>query len=89
MTGRRFRKTWWGQKWVETLEAIDRDTNRLPRERRYANKGSVLEIPADSGEYSAEFFQNFLREHLPAVFRHKDQVNVKIEDTMFSMSQLA
>lgn len=44
MAGRLFRKTWWGQKWVETLEAIDRDTNRLPRGRRYAKNGSVLEI---------------------------------------------
>ena len=44
MAGRGFGKTWWGQKWIEALEAIDRDTNRLPRGRRYANNGSVLEI---------------------------------------------
>ncbi len=37
-------KTWWGQRWVEALEKIDRDTNRLPRGRRYANNGSVLDI---------------------------------------------
>ncbi|ABX31036.1 Non-specific serine/threonine protein kinase [Petrotoga mobilis SJ95] len=39
-----FGKSWWGKKWVEALENIDRDTNRLPRGRNYAKKGAVLEI---------------------------------------------
>ncbi|PNR96270.1 DEAD/DEAH box helicase [Petrotoga sp. 9PWA.NaAc.5.4] len=39
-----FGKTWWGKKWVEALEKIDRDTNRLPRGRSYAKKGAVLDI---------------------------------------------
>ncbi|MFA7203456.1 MAG: SNF2-related protein [Candidatus Caldatribacteriota bacterium] len=39
-----FGKSWWGQKWVEALEKIDVDTNRLPRGRSYAKKGAVLDI---------------------------------------------
>lgn len=39
-----FGKSWWGQKWVEALENIDRDTNRLPRGRKYAKDGAVIEI---------------------------------------------
>ncbi|NUV00005.1 hypothetical protein XO12_07845 [Marinitoga sp. 1154] len=37
-------KTWWGKKWIEAMEKIDYNTNRLPRGKRYANKGLVLEI---------------------------------------------
>lgn len=39
-----FGKSGWGQKWVEAFENIDRDTNRLPRGRKYAKDGAVLEI---------------------------------------------
>ncbi|WP_072866075.1 DEAD/DEAH box helicase [Marinitoga hydrogenitolerans] len=44
--GRRiiYGKTWWGKKWIEAMEKIDFNTNRLPRGKRYANKGAVLEI---------------------------------------------
>ncbi len=45
MTSRRaFGRTWWGNAWVEAMERIDYDTNRLPRGRTYARDGSVLEI---------------------------------------------
>ncbi|WGS64707.1 DEAD/DEAH box helicase [Marinitoga aeolica] len=37
-------KTWWGKKWIEAMEKIDFNTNRLPRGRTYANKGLVLEV---------------------------------------------
>ena len=37
-------KTWWGKRWIEAMEKIDYNTNRLPRGKRYANKGAVLEI---------------------------------------------
>ena len=44
--GRRsiYGKTWWGKAWIKALEEIDRDVNRLPRGRTYANKGRVLDI---------------------------------------------
>lgn len=43
-TRRTFGKTWWGNAWVEAMERIDYNTNRLPRGRRYANGGMVKEI---------------------------------------------
>lgn len=39
-----FGRTWWGNAWVEAMERVDYNTNRLPRGRRYARNGSVLEI---------------------------------------------
>lgn len=48
-----FGKTWWGRRWIETLEKIDRDTNRLPRGRRYANGGYVTDIRIDGGTVHA------------------------------------
>lgn len=43
-TSKSFGKTWWGNAWVEAMERIDFNTNRLPRGRRYANNGSVKAI---------------------------------------------
>ncbi len=45
---RKYGKTWWGNAWVEALERIDHNTNRLPRGRRYANGGRVSEIKIDA-----------------------------------------
>ncbi len=49
-----FGKTWWGNAWVEAMERIDYNTNRLPRGRRYANNGSVRKIDIKEGEISAK-----------------------------------
>ncbi len=49
MAGRKkYGKTWWGNAWVEALERIDYNTNRLPRGRSYAGGGRVSEIKIDS-----------------------------------------
>jgi len=48
-----FGRTWWGNAWVKAMERIDRDTNRLPRGRRYARNGSVLEIRMEEGSVRA------------------------------------
>ncbi|MEW5920427.1 MAG: DEAD/DEAH box helicase [Bacillota bacterium] len=45
--GNKYGKTWWGNAWVEALERIDYNTNRLPRGRSYANAGRVSEIKLD------------------------------------------
>jgi len=51
---RAFGKTWWGEAWIRTLEEIDYGTNRLPRGRRYARNGSVVEIKLKkNGEIAA------------------------------------
>ena len=44
---RKYGKTWWGNAWVEAMERIDHNTNRLPRGRSYANGGRVSEINID------------------------------------------
>ena len=48
-----FGRTWWGNAWVEAMERVDQDTNRLPRGRRYARNGSVLEINLEEGSVKA------------------------------------
>ncbi|MGQ9498623.1 MAG: SNF2-related protein [Desulfotomaculales bacterium] len=52
-TRRIFGKTWWGNAWVEAMERIDYNTNRLPRGRRYAREGMVKEIEVVNGEVLA------------------------------------
>jgi SNF2 family DNA or RNA helicase len=42
-------KTWWGLKWIESLENIDKNKNRLPRGRTYFNKGNVIDINYKDG----------------------------------------
>ena len=44
---KKYGKTWWGNAWVEALEKIDLNTNRLPRGKSYANTGKVIEIKLD------------------------------------------
>ncbi|MEW6771045.1 MAG: SNF2-related protein [Bacillota bacterium] len=50
---RSFGKTWWGNAWIEAMERIDYNTNRLPRGRRYAGGGMVKEIQVENGEVLA------------------------------------
>jgi uncharacterized Zn finger protein/superfamily II DNA or RNA helicase len=50
---RSFGKTWWGNAWIEAMERIDYNTNRLPRGRRYAAAGMVWEIKVENGEVLA------------------------------------
>ena len=45
-------KTWWGEQWLQALSQIDFD-NRLPRGRRYANKGAVRELVVTGGSIEA------------------------------------
>ncbi|KUO49278.1 MAG: hypothetical protein APF76_15855 [Desulfitibacter sp. BRH_c19] len=44
MARKKYGKTWWGNAWVEALERIDSDTNRLPRGRSYASGDRVSHI---------------------------------------------
>ena len=44
---KKYGKTWWGNAWVEALEKIDLNSNRLPRGKSYANTGKVIEIKLD------------------------------------------
>lgn len=46
---RAYGKTWWGNAWIEALERIDYNTNRLPRGRSYASGGRVKEITIHPG----------------------------------------
>lgn len=45
-------KTWWGQKWLETVSNLDL-SNQLPRGKTYANKGNVQEINIEDGKIYA------------------------------------
>lgn len=49
MSRRKYGKTWWGEAWIRALEAIDINTNRLPRGRSYVGRGLVEEIEIDRG----------------------------------------
>lgn len=40
---KKFGKTWWGEQWLNALNAVDED-NRLTRGRTYANNGSIKKI---------------------------------------------
>ena len=52
---KKYGRTWWGNAWVEALERIDYNTNRLPRGRAYANTGRVSAINLDeNGRISAK-----------------------------------
>ena len=46
-------KTWWGQKWLLSLNNIDY-SNRLPRGASYARKGAVKQIKIDGNRISAK-----------------------------------
>lgn len=48
-----FGRTWWGNAWVEAMERVDYNTNRLPRGRRYACNGSVREIDVEGNTVRA------------------------------------
>lgn len=50
----RFGLTWWGQRWIEALEALGAVyANRLPRGRTYARKGTVQDLTVQAGSVSA------------------------------------
>lgn len=50
----RFGLTWWGQRWIEALEALGAAyANRLPRGRTYARKGAVEQLKVQPGAVSA------------------------------------
>lgn len=48
----RFGTTWWGRRWIETLEGFDVDS-RLGRGRSYARSGQVLSIDIAPGSVTA------------------------------------
>jgi len=54
VTRKKFGRTWWGNAWIESMERIDHDTNRLPRGRSYANTGRVKEIQICNGIVEAK-----------------------------------
>ncbi len=45
-------KTWWGEQWLLALTKID-FSNRIPRGKSYARKGSVLSVAIDNGKIEA------------------------------------
>jgi len=50
----RFGLTWWGQRWIGSLEALGAAyANRLPRGRTYARKGTVSELVVAAGKVTA------------------------------------
>ncbi len=50
----RFGLTWWGQRWIEALEALGAlYANRLPRGRTYARKGAVEQLEVQPGTVTA------------------------------------
>jgi uncharacterized Zn finger protein len=51
---RAFAATWWGQTWVDALEASTLDAGRLSRGRTYARKGMVGPVTAAPGILRAE-----------------------------------
>ncbi|GGJ59095.1 SWIM zinc finger family protein [Streptomyces brasiliensis] len=51
---RAFAATWWGQAWVDALEASTLDAGRLSRGRTYARKGMVGPITTAPGVLRAE-----------------------------------
>jgi uncharacterized Zn finger protein len=51
---RAFAATWWGQAWVDALEASTLDAGRLSRGRTYARKGMVGPVTATPGVLRAE-----------------------------------
>ncbi|KAF5270836.1 hypothetical protein FQR65_LT17774 [Abscondita terminalis] len=46
-------KTWWGQKWLQSLNNIDY-SNRLPRGASYARKGAVKQIKIEENRIQAK-----------------------------------
>ncbi len=48
-----FGKTWWGKKWLQSLNNIDYQ-NRLGRGASYANKGAVLQIQINKNKINAK-----------------------------------
>jgi len=48
-----FGKTWWGEKWLQSLNNID-FSNRLPRGASYARKGAVEKITITGNHISAK-----------------------------------
>ncbi|MFI2207255.1 SWIM zinc finger family protein [Streptomyces sp. NPDC020192] len=51
---RAFAATWWGQAWVDALEASTLDAGRLSRGRTYARKGMVGPVTAAPGVLRAD-----------------------------------
>lgn len=51
---RRFGATWWGRRWIATLEALGVVyQNRLPRGRAYARRGAVGDLEVAAGRVTA------------------------------------
>ena len=48
-----FASSWWGRRWIATLESFDIDT-RLERGRTYARKGQVISLDIDKGRVAAK-----------------------------------
>jgi len=49
----KFSRTWWGQRFIEALEAFT-DTNRLGRGRSYARNGKILNYEVNDGKITAK-----------------------------------
>ncbi|HZA00181.1 MAG TPA: hypothetical protein VE575_15580, partial [Acidimicrobiales bacterium] len=50
----RFGLTWWGRRWISSLEALGAAyANRLPRGRTYARRGAVRRLEVAPGSVTA------------------------------------
>ncbi|HMS52222.1 MAG TPA: hypothetical protein PKD56_07830, partial [Chitinophagales bacterium] len=54
MVKNQYGKTWWGQQFLQSLNAIDYD-NRLPRGRSYANNGSVISLSINENQADDDY----------------------------------
>jgi len=51
--GRKIARTFWGRAWCDNLETYGDHANRLPRGRRYARNGSVVDLQVAEGRVTA------------------------------------
>ncbi len=55
MSDHEFGGSWWGQKWIDSLERLSTAwQNRLPRGRDYASKGHVIALAVTNGKITAK-----------------------------------
>jgi SNF2 family DNA or RNA helicase/uncharacterized Zn finger protein len=89
------KKTWWGRRWIEALEKIDSDTNRLPRGRSYANNDRVKEILFHKSNITAKvkgrlYSPYSIKIHLSQFSQEKKNEIIKIiQENPFLLSKLS
>ena len=75
MASKKFTKTWWGEKWLDSLNNVDY-TNRIGRGKSYANTGKVYDILINDNLALAKVKGNF-----------KSHYNVSVEFKQFTQKE--